>query len=174
LENRVGLKLVTRLLWIGLNNTKEGILGEPDDGENVWIDGYWEMIQDICNTTVWGSKDCPVCWMCPYDTQTKTITTICLDNVRTLKVINSLKLLVDVCIPTGDGRELWKATVKLYCEAMMLLLIRDDLTVEQIHEFQWKVDQLAQGWFKIKKGDYGITNYIHDLHAGHISDYLVN
>jgi hypothetical protein len=112
--------------------------------------------------------------MCPYDTQTKTITTICLDNVRTRKVVNSLETLIDVCIPEGDGRELWKATVDLYREAMLLLLIRDDLTDEQIFEFQWKVDQFAQGWFKINKGDKGVTNYIHDLHAGHISDYLIH
>jgi hypothetical protein len=49
--------------------------------------------------------------------------TICLDNVRTQKVFNLLESLVDVCIPEGDGRELWKATVDLYCEAMLLLLI---------------------------------------------------
>jgi hypothetical protein len=55
--------------------------------------------------------------------------------------------LIDVCIPEGDGLELWKATVDLYREAMLLLLIRDDLTDEQIFEFQWKVDQFAQGWF---------------------------
>jgi hypothetical protein len=111
--------------------------------------------------------------MCPYDTQTKKITTICLDNIRTRKVINLLDWSIDVCIPAeGTGQDLWKATIELYCESMLLLLIRDDLTDEQIFDFQWKVDQFAQGWFKINKGDKGVTNYIHDLHAGHISDYL--
>jgi hypothetical protein len=57
---------------------------------------------------------------------------------------------------------------------MILLLNRDDLTDAQIFNFQWKVDQFAQGWFKINMGDEGVTNYVHDLHAGHISDYLVH
>jgi hypothetical protein len=55
---------------------------------------------------------------------------------------------------------------------MLLLLIRDDLTDEQIFKFQWKVDQFVKGWFKINKGDKGIMNNIHNLHAGHVSDYL--
>jgi hypothetical protein len=85
--------------------------------------------------------------MCPYDTQTKKITTICLNNVRTQKVVNSLDRLTDVCIPAeGDGQDLWKATIELYRESMLLLLllIRDDLTDKQIFDFQWKVDQFAQ------------------------------
>jgi hypothetical protein len=56
----------------------------------------------------------------------------------------------------------------------VLLLIPDDLSNEQISKFQWKIDKSAQGWFKINKGDEGMTNYIHDLHAGHISDYLLH
>jgi hypothetical protein len=107
LENRVGLKCFTRLLRIGLDNVKEGILG-MDGGENVRIEAYLELIQYLCNTSIWASKEQVVCWMCPYDTQMKKITTICLDNVQTWKVINSLDLLVDVSIPEGDGRDLWK------------------------------------------------------------------
>jgi hypothetical protein len=60
----------------------------------------------------------------------------------------------------------------LYREALLLLLIREDLSDEQIYDFQWKIDQFAQGWFQINMGDEGVTNYVHDLHAGHISDYL--
>jgi hypothetical protein len=85
-----------------------------------------ELIQKLCNTSIWGSEECPVCPMCPYDTQTKKITTICLDNIRTQKVINSLDLLVDVSIPEGNGRDLWKSMVELYCKSLLLLLIHVD------------------------------------------------
>ena len=51
-------------------------------------------------------------------------------------------------------------------------MIQEDLTDEQIFEFQWKVDQFVQGWFEINMGDEGVTNCIHDLHTGQISDYL--
>jgi hypothetical protein len=55
---------------------------------------------------------------------------------------------------------------------MLLCFIQDNLTDNQIFESHWKVDQFEQGWFKINKGHEGITNYIHDLQAGHISDNL--
>jgi hypothetical protein len=143
-------------------------------GENVRIQAFLDEIQVICNTSVWGSEEHQVRWTCPYDTATKTIMTICLDNVRTRKVINALDCLVDVCIPEEEGRDLWKETLELYREAMLLLLIREDLSDEQIFDFQWKVNGFAQGWFKINKGDEGVTKYIHDLHAGHISDYSLH
>jgi hypothetical protein len=64
-------------------------------------------------------------------------------------------------------------TVELYREAILLLLIREDLSDEQMFDFQWKVDEFTQGWFKINKGNKGVTNYVHNLHSGHISDYLL-
>jgi hypothetical protein len=149
------------------------ILG-TDDGEDVRIAAHLEQIQGICNTSVWGSEQRPVRSTCPYDTAMKTITTICLDNVRARKVINALYSLVDICIPEGVGCDLWKATIELYRESLLLLLSREDLTDEMIYDYQWKVDQFAQGWFKINMGDEGVTNYIHDLYAGHISDYLIH
>jgi hypothetical protein len=57
---------------------------------------------------------------------------------------------------------------------LLLLLIREDLKDKQIYDFQWKIDQFAQGWFQINMGNEGMTNYLHDLHAGHIIDYLVH
>jgi hypothetical protein len=84
-----------------------------DGGENVRINAYLEQIQELCNSSIWGSEDRPVRWMYPYDTQMKQIMTICLDNVRTRKVVNSLDWLTDVCIPAeGDGRDLWQATIE--------------------------------------------------------------
>ncbi len=86
LENCVGLKIFTRLLRIGLDNVKEeGVIVGTDAGKNVRILVYLNQIQDIWNTSVvWGSEERPVQWTCPYDTTTKKITTICLDNVRTV------------------------------------------------------------------------------------------
>jgi hypothetical protein len=55
---------------------------------------------------------------------------------------------------------------------MILSLIQEDLSDKQIYDFQWKIDQFAQGWFQINMGDEGVTNYLYDLHTGHISDYL--
>jgi hypothetical protein len=151
---------------------KEGVILGTDDGEDVRIKAHSEEIREICNTSAFGSEERPVRWTCPCDTATNKITTICLDNVRTRKVINAIDSLVDASIPEGEGRELWKAMTGLCGEAMLLLLNRDDLTNQAIFDFQWKADQFAQGWFKINMGNKGVTNYVHDLHAGHISDCL--
>jgi hypothetical protein len=85
-ENFVGLKIFTRLLQIGLDNVKEGVILCTDAGKNIGILGYLNQIQDICNTSVWGSEERPVQWTCPYNTPTKKIATIYLDNLRTQKV----------------------------------------------------------------------------------------
>ena len=104
-------------------------------------------------------------WTCPYDSGTKKITTICLDNEKTRKVINALDSLIDQCIPVGEGWELWKSTISLSQEALILLINKDDLTDQEIFEFQWNVDQFAQGWFKINMGDEGITNYTFTIYT---------
>jgi hypothetical protein len=121
LENGVGLKIFTRLLRIGLDKVKEGATLGTGDGEDVRIKAHSEEIQEICNTSSFGSEERPVRWTRPYDTATKKITRICLDNVRTRKAINTMDSLVDASIPEGEGRELWKATTGLHREAMLLL-----------------------------------------------------
>jgi hypothetical protein len=80
--------------------------------------------------------------------------------------------LVDVCIPEQAGRDQWRATIGFYLDAMMILIQRHDLEDDKINEFQWKIDQFAQGWIVINMGKEGVSNYIHDLNCGHIVDYL--
>jgi hypothetical protein len=130
------------------------------DGKNVRAKACLESMQNICNAAAWETK---ARWTCPWDTATKKTITICLDNEKTRKVINTLDLLVDQCIPEDkEGRQLWKSMTELHCEALISPLIRDNLTDRQMFEFQWKVDQFAQGWFKINMGDEGMTNHLHD------------
>jgi hypothetical protein len=174
LENRVGLKIFTRLLRIGLDNTKKGVVGTATDTENQRIKSFIKRIEDICNSTIWGSDESPVRWILPYDTQDKKITTISLDNVKTRKIIDSVELLVEVCIEEGPKRELWISTITQYREGLSILRKRADLSDQEIFDFQWKIDQFGQGWMKINMGVEGVTNYIHDLYAGHISDYLIH
>ena len=53
-----------------------------------------------------------------------------------------------------------------------MLQTKRDLTDEEIREFLLHADRLFQDWIRINKGRAGITNYIHLLGAGHISEYL--
>ena len=126
------------------------------------------------NSSVLGTEERPIVWRCPYDAEKKQVGVICLDNVRTCRVLKGLMELVDVCIPEETGRDKWKATIGFYSDAMNILIQHQDLEDSEIEEFQWKIDQFAQGWIDINMGKEGVSNYIHDLNCGHIADYLLH
>ncbi len=62
--------------------------------------------------------------------------------------------------------------IEFYCEGMSLLRKIDDLPDDEIMGFQWQMDQFGYHWMELNMGLEGITNYVHDLISGHISDYL--
>jgi hypothetical protein len=121
---------------------------------------------------VLGTEERPIVWKCPYDKDTKQVGTIFLDNVRTQRVLRALMELVDVCIPKEAGRDQWRTTIDNYSDAMKILIQHHDLEDDEIDEFQWKINQFAQGWININMGKEGVSNYIHDLNCGHIVHYL--
>jgi hypothetical protein len=109
----------------------------------------------------------------PYDEETKTITTISLDNVRTRKAIAKLsEELVPLCIVDAKEAEEWKVGIGDYADGMKLMLKHDNLSDEEIDSFQWSMNKFYTRWVPINHGHEGITNYIHFLGAGHIADYL--
>jgi hypothetical protein len=171
LENRVGLKIMTRLLRIGMSNAKEGLLEGLGSCDTDRIANYLAKVESICCNEIWGSELTPVSWKCPYDAKEKTVGTLCLDNGRTREVVQAIEVLVEFCIPAAE-RDNWTTTVQYYEDAMAILLKHEDLTNEEIESFQWNIDRFAQEWMTINMGDEGVTNYIHDLQGGHISDYL--
>jgi hypothetical protein len=172
MENRVGLKILTRLLRLGLDNWVAGVCGEGSC-ESVRMKNFIQKIEAICSTTIWGREDRPVTWRCPYDAEKKAVGKLCLDNVRTRSAIASLELLIDVCV-VPEQRQLWKRTIGYYEASLKILLKREDLTLDEVYSFQWEIDCFAQDWVKLNKGNEGATNYIHDLQSGHIADYLIH
>jgi hypothetical protein len=42
-----------------------------------------------------------------------------------------------------------------------ILLKREDLSFEELYNFQWEIDWFEQDWVKLNKGNEGATNYIH-------------
>jgi hypothetical protein len=88
-------------------------------------------------------------------------------------VIASLELLGNVCV-LPNQQELWKRTIGYYGASLKILLKREDLTKAEVYDFQWEINQFAQNWVKLNKGNKGATNYLHDLQSGHISNYLIH
>lgn len=173
LENRVGLKIITRLLRIGVANAKDGKLTTCDaTTENKRTRQYIELVEDILCNSVLGAPERPVSYQLPFDDTNKTIGTITLDNMKTRVVIANLFLLVQVSIPEVVAQEQWKTCIGHYNDAIEILGEKEDLSDDVINEFQWSIDQWYYYWFRINGGREGITNYIHQLVTGHIADYL--
>jgi hypothetical protein len=80
LENRVGLKILARLLQIGLGRAKDGLIDGIKSNQKDRIAKFLKTVEKICNTVVWGTEDFPVRWTCPYDVKEQNICTIFLDN----------------------------------------------------------------------------------------------
>jgi hypothetical protein len=173
LENRVGLKIITRVLRIGIGNAKDGQLTTCDaTTENKRTSQYIELVEGILCNSVLGSPERPVSYQLPFDDKNKTIGTITLDNMKTRVVISNLFLLVQVSIPEVEAQEQWKTCIGHYNDAIEILGQKEDLDDDEIIEFQWCIDQWYYYWFRINGGREGITNYIHQLVTGHIADYL--
>ena len=171
LENRVGLKILTMLLMEGCANVKKQAIFTEFESIDARMKAFLSAIETYSNTVVLGSEDNPSQWACPYDAKEQEIGTICLDNNRTRAIVQQLDPLIDICIDDPERKEEWKQSVKFHCNALELLRKKDDLSDDEIAQFQGNVDDFFQIWIKLH-GAEGITNYIHMLGSGHISDYL--
>jgi hypothetical protein len=56
MENRVGLKIPTRLLHLGLDNWVAGICGKGSC-EPAWMKNFIGKIESICSHSIWGHED---------------------------------------------------------------------------------------------------------------------
>jgi len=172
LENRVGLKFFTMLLRAGLSNATSGATFAVQTAQGQRFDSFFQTVNDIMNTVVIGSVFYPGQWDCPKDKSKNEVGIICLDNNRTRKVINSFDLFIDLCIVEDDKKQQWKTCIDHYRKAMKLLRQKTNLSSGEIERFQSHVDAFFVIWVNLT-GHEGVTNYIHMLASGHISEYLV-
>jgi hypothetical protein len=177
MENRVGLKMLTLLLSDGLSHAKSGQLygAEFPNNGTERVAKFVEDIEVIINKYVLGEEENPAQWDCPLEGENladKRIGKICLDNNRTRKVVENLSELIDLCIIEPEKVQLWKESItNNYVPAMRMLRRKADFSDEDIMVFQKLIDEFFQPWVKLHRIK-GVTNYIHLLASGHISEYL--
>lgn len=171
MENRVGLKLITMLLIEGLKSADLGSIHSHLTSKAGRIKAYMESIHRIMNLEILGSELSPNQWKVPFDSKTNTIGTLCLENTKTRKVVKKMSLLIDVCVSSPQRCNDWKECVDHYLLALEILGKRSDLSDDEIRLFQGRIDAFHGIWVRLHGSD-GITNYIHLLSSGHISDYL--
>ena len=85
--------------------------------------------------------------------------------------MDKFELLIEVLVPAGDRKEKWLQCLPKYREAMVMLRKQTDFTDVEIEKCQDLIDLFFQDWVDLHGRD-GMTNYIHLLGAGHISEYL--
>jgi hypothetical protein len=114
LENRVGLKLFTRLVRIGLDRARLGDLSSCDaSSEGGRLKQFIAQVDDAISNKIVGTPDRPIGWKCPFDPEQGTIGLITMDNMRTQKAIANFDVLIDFCVPEDDHPD-WTEALSLY------------------------------------------------------------
>jgi hypothetical protein len=121
MENRNGIKLLGMALIEGLSNTKKKLLYLDVSAEGTRVSRFITDIQNLINTSIIGTNADPCQWVCPFDSRTKEIGPITMDNMRTWHIIDSFDLIIEFCVVDQECKSLWMRAVNNYCTLMVLL-----------------------------------------------------
>ena len=171
MENRNGIKILSMLLVEGISNAKKKLSYTDINAEGTRVSAFISDVEDLINKSMLGTNADPCQWMCPFDFKKKELGPITMDNVRTRRIMDSLDIMVDVCVVDEGRKASWMRALDQYRIAMVLLRKKDDFTNEEIASFQGHADKFFQVWLQLFQKE-GITNYIHMIGSGHIADYL--
>jgi hypothetical protein len=173
MENRIGLKMLMLLLEEGLKHctTHPKYLGRFPNAPKKCAQAYIKDVEQYINQQVFGDVPHPGQWECPIEGNYEKIGTICLDNNRTRKIIDSLGPLLDISVKGETRRQKWGEAVQHYSQAIRTVRRKEDFSPEEVLQWQYVVDKFFQIWVDLHSKN-GITNYIHMLASGHVAEYL--
>ena len=167
MEMRTILKFLQLILHAGLTDIKDS--AEKFIAEK--IKKYLEDINLIFNTEIFGNSDRPYTFKVPYDASKKVIDDVTLDGERCRQLSYNFHSLLSLCIIDDYSRNEWIIIIENYIKAFEIVRKKEDLTDNEIKEFQLYVDIFFQKYMELTARE-GITNYFHMLGSGHIADYL--
>ena len=182
---RMAIKFVNLLLSAGLSRAQRDA---PVRGLQAAVDSFFRQVEDLFTTTIFGSPHNPKFWKVPYDHAKKKLGDVKFDGDQCQRVMNNIALIIDVClhsqrdsragdeddISLEDERQLWNVAMEYYKEGKALLDLKRDLTMDEIYDFQFAIDNFALNFiFKLGLGQEGITNYGHLYFSGHMGEYLI-
>ena len=176
LEIRVGIKILTTILQKGLSNALNGKLLTTVNVSNKQqrLSIFKNEVNNCFNQQLWGTNDNPGFWDMPTEKDRDgnvVLSTLSFGNVRTRKAIDKVEKLIDVCLLENERSD-WKSCIGKYRDAMVIARSHNDLSDDEIILFQRHIDDFYQQWIQVALGKKGITNYIHLLGSGHISEFL--
>ena len=91
--------------------------------------------------------------------------------MKNRKDVNSLELLIEVSVGRQGSKEHSLRSIPKYRAVMELARQKQDLSDKDIAKFQDPIDEWFQDWVQLL-GSSGMTNCIHMLATGHISEHL--
>lgn len=172
LENRVSLKTIEVLLNEGIKNARDGPLYPNVTGKEKKVAAYLDDVERLMNTTVLGRDWNPAQWKCPYDTSSKTLAPIRMENWKARIVLSKLEVLVEASVTVPDRVMRYRRLLPRFRAFMAIARSKTDWnTPEGLSGFQKLVDLWIQDWLFLHAKS-GMTNYIHMLCSGHITDYV--
>jgi hypothetical protein len=174
-ENRVALKLLTQLLIEGVSYAVKGTVFEHVATIPARVAAYTAAVALSVNTEILGTEETPGAWVVPMSADKKEVGIICMDNTRARKVVEKLELLLDISLPNSEQtrRLKWTTAVNHYRLAMKGFRRKDDTPNVDVYAVQKNCDIFYSLWVDLW-GREGITNYIHMIGVGHMSDYLLS
>jgi hypothetical protein len=179
LEIRVGIKILSMILTEGIKNAASfQILKEEVDVNRRGASKkcskiYIEKMHKIFTEEIWGTHDKPATWNIPYNEDDQCLEAITMCNQSTREVMKKISLIIDKSIFDEDRKEKYKLCIQNYTNALNILRKKEDLTNDEIFEFQNEIDKFSNIWIELNQRA-GITNYIHLLASGHIADFLMH
>ena len=130
-ENRIGLKLLTRLLIEGVGNATKKKTYADSNSPVTRVDNFIKAVELIVNTEILGSVESPTQWSVPMTEDRKEIGIICMENGKVHRVIDKIEKLIDIAIVDVERTALWLASVIPYRAAMISLRRKEDFELEQ-------------------------------------------
>ena len=112
----------------------------------------------------------PINESCPFDHKEEN-GIISLENVKVRKVLSKIELFIEISVFKQDRKLKWLQCVPKYMTAIEIVRQKHEFSDQDIGNFQKNIDEWFQDWIYLT-GAGGMTNYIHMLGSGHISEYM--
>lgn len=171
MENRTGLKLLTLVLQEGISNIYAKTIYSHISHDGPRMTFFLTKIEEACNEKIWGATTRPTAWKVPFNWKDKKLDDITLDHNRTRKLMEHLHYLIEICISSPSKINKWNTIIIKYRDTMQRIHKKDDLSDEDIINFQKSADEFYQIYIGML-GREGVTNYFHLLGSCHMADYL--
>jgi hypothetical protein len=89
--------------------------------EGTRVSHFISDVQNLINRLIISTNADPCQWICAFDSRTKEIGPITMDNMSTWHIVDSFDLIIEFGVVDQERKSLWMRSVNNYCTVMVLL-----------------------------------------------------